>query len=272
MKRAMLKQVETGNKYGNMNTAKAFYPEDWTLEQRKEEFMKHRIAAAKDYGFDPKMMFMADQDKKDGSYKILDQEFISQYDDGWNASIPEDILIITNKTPNVVIGHPVADCPVVMMTDATKGVVAIGHCSAELIDKKMPMMIADALVDAYGSKDEDIYTFVSACAGPNWTYNQYPAWATDRKMWEAGITADENNIFHIDIKKVIANQLKERNIYGKANVIFSLADTIRDPRFYSNSASSPYGLNDATKAGRNFAGMFYKEEEIPSENKLYYYK
>ena len=46
-------------------------------------------------------------------------------------------MIITDSVPGVVIGHAVADCPVVMMVDEKRGVAAIGHCSAEMIDKKL---------------------------------------------------------------------------------------------------------------------------------------
>ena len=261
MRNGYIKYVETGNKFGNMNTAKAFYPEDFTAEDRKNAFLEHRIEASKEYGFDPRMLFMALQKNKDGSYFALNSDYINEYKDGWDADINEDILIITDKTPDVVIGHPVADCPVVMMTDVRNGVSAIGHCSGEMIDKKLPMMIADALVDYCGSHDDEIYTFVSACAGPNWTYDSFPKWATDTEMWKDGIYQGEDGLFHINLRKVIAKQLQERNVYGFPNTYFNNVDTITDPRFYSNAAASPYGLNQPEKAGRNFAGVFYSTKK-----------
>ena len=259
MRNGYIRYVETGNRFGNMNTAKEFYPEDYTPEQRMKEFIDHKVEASIAYGFDPAMLFMALQQNKNGSYKVIDQEYVNQYKDGWDADIAEDILIITDKTPGVVIGHPVADCPVVMMSDVRNGVSAIGHCSGEMIDKKLPMMIADALLDAVGSRDEDIYTFVSACAGPNWTYDSFPKWATDEEMWKDGIYQGEDGLFHINLRKVIAKQLSLRHIYEYPNVYFNKTDTITNPRFYSNAAASPYGLNKPEKAGRNFAGLFYKE-------------
>lgn len=248
--------VDTGNKYGNMNSAKKFYPEDWTPEQRAREFLKHRIAVGNDYGFDGHKMFMADQEHKTGTYFEITNDYVGANPNGW-TDIPQDILIITEKTPGIVIGHPVADCPVVMMTDVKKGVTAIGHCSAELIDKKMPMMVADALLSAYHSRDEDIITYVSSCASDSWTYNNYPSWAKDARTWEGGIYTDDNNIFHIDLRKVIAKQLQERNI---SNVNFNMNDTITNENYFSNFAASPYGLNDPSKEGRNFDGIFYPEE------------
>lgn len=141
------------------------------------------------------------------------------------------------------------------MEDVKQNVCAMAHCSGELIDMKLPMMVADALLDAYASNDEDIVAYVSACAGPNWTYNTYPNWATDKKVWTRAITQDDNGIFHIDLRKALKDQLLERNI---RRAHFNLHDTITNPNYYSNNAARPYGLNDPTKYGRNFTGAFYK--------------
>ena len=243
--------IETGKLYGNMNTAKAFYPEDYTPEQRKEAFMNARMALGKDYGFDGHKFFMADQVDKRGTWFEIDNDYVEANPNGW-TDIRQDILIVTSKTPGVVIGHPVADCPVVMAYDKKNDVLAIGHCSAELVDKKMPMLVADALYDSYRTRDEDIATYVSACAGNSWTYDKYPAWAKDNKIWEEAITKDEDEIFHIDLKKAILKQLKERNI---EDIIVSPIDTITDPDFYSNSAAFN---GKELKKGRNFAGGFFK--------------
>lgn len=250
-----VKIVETGNRFGNMNTAARFFPEGLSAEERQALFLNSRISAGKHFGFDGHKVFMADQIDKCGSYFKITDEYVRENPNGW-SDIREDILLITDEVPSVVIGHPVADCPVVMMEDPIKGVAAIAHCSAEMIDRKLPMMVADALVDAYGSRDEDIVTYVSACAGDGWTYNGFPKWATDEEMWKDGIVADENGIFHIDLRKVIAKQLEMRNI-DLENVEFNMDDTITNPNYYSNNASSPYGGNDQSKAGRNFAGLFY---------------
>ena len=248
----MLKIIETGNKFGTMNTGTM--PKELTKEEKRARFMEHRMACGEEYGFDGHKMFMADQKDKTGTYFKITEDYVEANPNGW-TDINEDILIVTDKVPGVVIGHPVADCPVVIMQDVKQNVCAIAHCSAELVDKKMPMMVADALLDAYESCDEDIITYVSACAGPSWTYNTYPNWATDKKMWEKGIEEDENGIFHINLRKVIKEQLKARNM---SRVSFNMDDTITNPNYYSNSAASPYGLNDPSKFGRNFAGAFYK--------------
>lgn len=260
-----VKIIETGNRFGNMNAAKAFYPDGYTQEERLKDFLNRRMLVGKMYGFDGHKMFMAIQETKTGTYFEITKDYVGANPNGW-SDILEDILIITDKTPGVVIGHPVADCPVVMMSDPKKGVSAIAHCSAELIDKKMPMMVADALMQAYGSKDEDIIAYVSACAGPNWTYDTYPKWVTDKEMWKSGIEADKNGIFHINIRKVMLEQLKDRNI-SLENITFNSDDTITHSGYYSNSASSPYGLNDPIKKGRNFAGLFYEDSEFSQNNK-----
>ena len=237
-----VKIVETGKKFGNMNANKAFYPEGLSREEVKEIFMKNREAAGEHFGFDGHKMFMADQNHKSGTYFEISRDYVEANPNGW-TDIPEDILIITDKVPGVVIGHPVADCPVIMMSDVVQGVTAIAHCSAELIDKRMPMMIADALVDAYSSKDEDIVAYVGAL---------------DEKMWEKGIYMGEDNLFHIDMKRVIALQMRERNIN---NVSYSSYNTITNPNFYSNSLARV----NPDKAGRHFSGAFYEEEKGKSK-------
>lgn len=253
----MIKQLqifETGNFFGNMNMNKAFYPENYSDENIKNDFLNRRIKLGNDYKFDGHKMFMADQKDKRGTWFEIDEDYVKANPNGW-SDINQDILIVTEKTPGVVIGHPVADCPVVMMVDKEKGIAAIGHCSAELVDMKMPMLVADALYDSYRSKDEDIYAYVSACAGNGWTYDKYPAWAKNNEIWNDFIIEDENGLYHIDLKKAIAKQLVERNIN---DVSICNIDTITDPRFYSNSAA----CYNKDKAGRNFAGAFFTDQKV----------
>lgn len=270
-----LKIIDVGNQFGTMNTSSIslsnlsgldkFYlyavfgvlvDHDSKLnsEIRQIIFERHRRAMADHYGFDASKIFIADQKNKDGSSFEITREFVEANPDGLMASIPEDILITTDKVPGVVIGHPVADCPVVMAADLSKGAVAIAHCSAELIDKKMPMMVVDALQRAYDSKDDDIVAYISACAGSDWSYDTYPRWATDRKLWDGAII-EENGVFKIDMRKVIENELLERNIH---TMKFNMDNTRTNPNYYSNSMASPNGGNDPTKSGRNFAGVFFK--------------
>ena len=226
-----------------------------TSADKREIFIEHRKAMAKDYGFDWHKMFMADQVNKNGSYFEITEDYVEANPNGW-SDIPEDILLVSHKTPGVVIGHPVADCPVVMMEDKKNGVVAVGHCSAELIDKKLPMMIADALLDAYGTKDEDISIYVGACAGEDWTYDCYPKWAQDNELWKYAIV-EENGIFKIDMRKAIRKQFNERNIGKDDLCVFNLENTRTNQHYYSNSVAR----ENAEKFGRHFDGAFYQSEK-----------
>ena len=243
--------LETGSHYGNMNTARAFYPDDYTPQDKWSEFLQRRIKVGKDFGFDGRKMFMADQEHRRGSWFMIDQDYVEAHPEGW-SDIPEDILIVTHKTPGVVIGHPVADCPVVMAFALQNKVTAIGHCSADLVDIKMPMLIVDALQDVSHCSDEDIKIYVSACAGKSWTYDKYPAWAKDDEVWADVITLGEDGLYHIDLKKAVLKQLRKRNV---GDIIVSPVDTITDSGFYSNSAAR---LGNSEKKGRNFAGAFFR--------------
>lgn len=225
----------------------------FTKDDKQQIFANHRKAFAEANGFDWHKMFMADQVNKNGSYFEITNEYVEANPNGW-TDIPEDILIITDKVPGVAIGHPVADCPVIIIEDIKQGVTAIAHCSAELIDKKMPMMIADALNNAYGTKDEDIHVHVGACAGSNWTYDKWPNWANDKKLWKNSLAIMEiNGEFKIDSKNAIDVQLEERGIGNHKTYDFS--DTIVDREYYSNSAAR----NNPDKQGRQFNGAIYQK-------------
>lgn len=234
-----------------------------TKYDKKYIFANHRKAFAEAEGFDYHKMFMADQEKKDGSYFEITRDYVEANPNGW-TDIPEDILIISHKVPDVAIGHPVADCPVIMMEDMKNKVAAIAHCSAELIDKKMPMMIADALNRAYGTKDEDISIVVGPCAGENWTYDSWPRWASDESFWKkTGAIVEENGEFKIDIRRAIADQFRERNIGLNGLTEFDMTNTKTDARYYSNSEVR----NNPLKLGRQFNGAIYQTEKAKTLTK-----
>ena len=88
---------------------------------------------------------------KDGSYALLTKEMVDAYEDGWDLTIKADILMIKNDLPKVVIGYPVADCPLMIAVDSKNGVTATAHCSAEFIDFKLPKRTIDVLKSVYNS-------------------------------------------------------------------------------------------------------------------------
>lgn len=276
MKNIQLKYLDSKNIFGTMNSGtinlrnitdddklmlmykndlKPSELEEYQLTKSDKNmiFANHRRAFAEANGFDWHKMFMADQVNKNGSYFEITREYVENNPNGW-TDIPEDILIITDEVPGVAIGHPVADCPVIIMEDVKNKVTAIAHCSAELIDKRMPMMIADALNSAYNTRDEDIKVRVSSCAGPTWTYDKWPGFANDKTIWEDTCAITEwDNEFKINIRAAIAGQLIERGI-GQ-NVSYDFADTIIDKEYYSNSASR----SNPDKYGRQFTGAIYQK-------------
>ena len=277
----MVKIVESQKDFGNMNSALIRFSnlteedkkmlsevhnidirdlENYDLtKDKKGIFMLHRKNMGEAMGFDGRRMFMADQQNKDGSSFELSRDYVEANPNGW-TDIPEDILVVTKNVPRVVIGHPVADCPVVIMTDRKKGISALGHCSAQMIDMKLPMMIAEVLRSKYDSKTDDIMTYISACAGPSWTYDRFPKWATDMKVWEKCIVLGDDGLFHINLRPAILEQVISMGL-NKENINFNMDDTITDPNYFSNSAANPAGLNDSSKYGRHFAGVFFTGED-----------
>lgn len=254
-----LRIIDEGKKYGTFSLASKFYSRELSLEERKLLQLKRRMAMGNDYGFDGHCIFMADQEKLDGSYFEITEDYVKNNPFGW-TDIKEDILVITDKVPGVVIGHPVADCPVVMMSDPVNQVSAICHCGALMIDKKLPIMISEVLQDKYFSKIENIETYVSSCCGIDYTYNNYPGWANDKDLWKNGIEYVDGK-FRINLRKVLIEEFKQAKI-DLEKVCFSKIDTINNPNYYSNFASNESGLNDSSKFGRNFAGLFYEEDSL----------
>ncbi len=233
-----------------------------TKEDKASIFREHRKAFGAAEGFDWHKMFMADQvdfsraikngENHQATYFEITDDYVKANPNGW-TDINEDILIITDKVPGVVAGQPVADCPVVMMSDLKQGITAIGHCSAEFIDRKLPMMIADALTEGYGSKEEDIRIFVGACAGEDWPYDKIPPFAKDMQLWKDCIV-DDHGIFRIDIRKALRKQFAERGLESN-NTLFDLANTRTNPLYYSRSLEA----QKPEKYGRHYEGMFYEE-------------
>lgn len=248
--------LDVGNKFGTMNTAASFYPMKMSLEKRQASFLKKRKKLAKENDYDYKKFFMASQTLKDGSYCVLTDELISRYDDGWLLDIPEDILIITRNTPGVVVGHPIADCPVIIMNDKSRGVTAVGHCSAEMVDNLLPINIFLALEKEFGTTRSDVKVYVSSCISDKWEYDSFPSFAKNKEVWLGAIsevhTMDKDTYYNIDIRKAIFKQLLSIGIKPK-DIYWNMDDTLTDTNYYSNSGARI----DPKKKGRNFAGAYY---------------
>lgn len=245
-----LYRLQTYIKDGCMTTNSCYYPDGMTFDQIREDFLSRRLVLGKDLGFNGRLMYFAAQRTKTGSYKIIDEEFIRKNPNGW-VDIKEDILVMSDKTPRVVIGHSVADCPVVILHDRAKNVVAVSHCSPEMTNMGLPKYMVEALRDAYNSKVSDMFAYISACAGPNWDFDKYPQWATNRLIWSDNIT-QRNNKYCIDIKEAITKQLDAK---GVSLIMSSSHDTIGDSKLYSNCAASK-GIQ--YKKGLHFAGAYFK--------------
>ena len=253
--------LDVGNKYGTMNTTARFYPMKMTLEDRQVSFLKKRMKLGQINDFYYKKFFMADQTTKDGSYCVLTPELIADKEDGWLRDIPEDILIITKDTPGVVIGHPIADCPVIIMNDKKHGATALGHCSAEMVDIGLPIHIFSALEKEFGTTSSDVKVYISSCISDKWEYDCYPKFATNKDVWTGAIsevhTLDKGIHYNIDIRKAVLKQLLSVGI-RYSDMYWNMDDTLTDSNYYSNSGSRI----DPSKKGRNFAGAYYPLREI----------
>ena len=251
-----LRILETGNKYGCMNTKVSCYKEGMSKKEIRAEFLEHRKMAAEDnkYAFDPYKFYMPSQDGK-GKAVELTKEMVEAYEDGWDLDIPGDILVITNKIPGVVAGFPVADCPVVIASDLKNGVTATAHCSAAMIDNYLPKMTIESLQSEYDSKLEDIYVYIGAHAGSSWTYDKWPNWAKENFWEETGAITEENGLYRINLRKALLSQLHPEKF---ETFIVNTTDTRTNPNYYSNSVYNN-GEGPKEKDGRHFEGAYYQK-------------
>lgn len=237
-----------------------------TPDDKRRVFAAHRQQVGEYYGFDGRKMFMADQKNLDGSVFEITRDYVEANPNGW-TDIPEDILKIRENLPGVALGHPVADCPVVIAEDKTRGITTVAHCGGEMIDKKLPMMAVEALYRE-GSKPEDVHVYVGAKAGPNWTYtNNTPVWAKDEQLWSEAITPGQQqtangsiDVYHIDLQKALDKEFSAVGLH-QGQVIYDPHDTITDSNYYSNSEARV----NPEKFGRQFVGAFYQEDNQKDE-------
>lgn len=257
--KSRIKIFESGIDDRIMSRNPKFYKHGIKQEEIDQIFLQTRLALGKKYDFDGKKIFQANQKNEvnkvnypDGKYIVLGEENM-QKDDYWYENLPADILIISSKYPNIVVGNQMADCPILIAEDRYLGVTALSHCGVSYIDRKLPIQTIKALQEAYHSNLSDIYTHITSCASKeSYVYDCYPKWATDKDVWEGFIIEEDGN-YHIDMLNAIIKQLTE---IGIRNITCSKEDTVTNPKFYSNCARAKGVL---TKKGQNFVGFYYKK-------------
>ena len=252
---ANLRIIDIDNKYGTMTTNALFFEDELSYDARKAIFLERRKMAAKDNkeAFDPYKFYIPKQDGKGQAVEIT-KEMVESYKDGWDLDIEADILITTDKVPGVVTGFPVADCPVIVASDLKNGITATAHCSAKMINNYLPIKTVEALQSMYNSKKEDIFIYVGAHAGKDWTYDRYPDFVTENFWRKTGaVSKVKDDDFRINMDKALLYQL---NPDEYETYIINTDNTITNSNYYSNHA---YTKGNKEKKGRNFVGAYYQK-------------
>lgn len=263
MKKYQLIIFETNRNDGCMSLAKKFYPENYTEQDRRNELSKVKDKIGKKYNFNGKNITQPQQkdvekniEYPDGTYIKIQKENLLQ-EDHWYEKLPCDILLIDSQNPNIVIGHRMADCPIVIAEDKKKQVAAVSHCGAKQINREVPRWTVAALKKEINSKPEDIHIYIGSCIKKeNYQYDRYPAWATNQEVWKECIT-NKGDIYYIDLIKAIKKQLAKEKIKIE-NIKESPIDTYTNKDYYSHTEE----VRDKTKdIGQNFVGCFYQSIE-----------
>ncbi len=248
---------ETNKLDGKMSKNPKFYPKDVSEEERFERFHQDRLNLGKKFGIDGNHIFrgrqkgLSDVDYPDGKYILLNETHMTKEDYFWE-DLPTDILILSEEYPNIIVGNPQADCPVIICEDRNKGYTALAHCGALYVDRKLPVDTIKALEDCCKSNLDDIYVYVGSCVHKeSYIYDKYPLWAKNKEVWKDNIEEKEGN-YYIDLVGAIKNQLEE---YGIKHIEISPINTATDPNYYSHTEEVAGRQKDG---GQNFVGFYYK--------------
>lgn len=256
--KSQIEIFETGIKDGIMSKNKKFYKENLTQEEINKIFLETRLKFAKKYNLNGLHIFQALQktplnklNYPDGKYIVISEENMTK-DDYWSEELPADILIISNKYKNIIVGNQMSDCPILIAEDRRLGVTAIAHCGASYINRNLPIQTIMALENEYHSNLNDIYVYIGSCIKTeSYVYDSYPSWATNKEVWKDCIKK-EQSIYKIDLVKAIKKQLKS---IGISHIKASKIDTFKDKNYYSHLAEYN-GIKE--KSGQNFVGFYYK--------------
>lgn len=256
--KSQIEIFETGIKDGIMSKNKKFYKENLTQEEINKIFLETRLKFAKKYNLNGLHIFQALQktplnklNYPDGKYIVISEENMAK-EDYWSEELPADILIISNKYKNIIVGNQMSDCPILIAEDRRLGVTALAHCGASYINRNLPIQTIMALENEYHSNLNDIYVYIGSCIKTeSYVYDSYPSWATNKEVWKDCIKK-EQSIYKIDLVKAIKKQLKS---IGISHIKVSKIDTFKDKNYYSHLAEYN-GIKE--KSGQNFVGFYYK--------------
>lgn len=256
--KSQIEIFETGIKDGIMSRNKKFYKENLTQEEINKIFLETRLNFAKKYNLNGLHIFQALQKTQlnklnypDGKYIVISEENMTK-DDYWSEELPADILIISNKYKQIIVGNQMSDCPILIAEDRRLGVTALAHCGASYINRNLPIQTIMALENEYHSNPNDIYAYIGSCIKKeSYVYDSYPTWATNKEVWKDCIKK-EQAIYKIDLVKAIKKQLKS---IGISHIKVSKIDTFKDKNYYSHLAEYN-GIKE--KSGQNFVGFYYK--------------
>ena len=218
--KSQIEIFETGIKDGIMSKNKKFYKENLTQEEINKIFLETRLKFAKKYNLNGLHIFQALQKTQlnklnypDGKYIVISEENMTK-EDYWSEELPADILIISNKYKNIIVGNQMSDCPILIAEDRRLGVTALAHCGASYINRNLPIQTIMALENEYHSNLNDIYVYIGSCIKTeSYVYDSYPSWATNKEVWKDCIKK-EQSLYKIDLVKE-GDYVKEGQVIAK---------------------------------------------------------
>ena len=275
----------TNRAYGNMNAAKAFYPEGMSAEERSAAARANRSKIAEEVGFDLNRLFMTDQPKAPemgGSCYTVTKEDLENWKDLYAYGVTAHTAKITPDTPGVAIGFNLSGgANIVAMNTKTMEATST-FCKVQNIDARIPETIASAT----GGNPEDIIVVTSPFEHITPKYNEdknwRPGWHKDNGVWDDAYYVDpDTNIIYYNQLKALKNQLlasgiKEQNIIwgedsyyktdSNGNFVYPssqralMVPNLKHPGEFLIDPETGNYLNDTSQDGRFMQGVVLLEE------------
>ncbi|MBX3045029.1 MAG: peptidoglycan editing factor PgeF [Candidatus Kapabacteria bacterium] len=199
----------------------SYFPYGFTISQAqiagREEVLRNRNLLAEELGIKSNLMIFQKQVHGDVIRKV------SKGDDN-NAET--DGMITTEK--GVILNISIADCAGVLIWDSVNDIICGIHSGWKGTSLNIVGKGIQKLIDEFESKSENLYVYISPCAGGN----AYEVGEEVAKFFPRSIKLKSRNKYLFDNKNEILHQLLDMKI-PIANIEISDICTISDENFHS---------------------------------------
>ena len=157
--------------------------------------------------------------------------------ESWTEGIPNTDAMITDS-PEVALMVLVADCAAVFLYDPVKEGIGIAHGSWRGTVRQVVPKTVKKMLDAFGSKPEDIQAGISPSIGPCCYRVEEDVLSALRELypsqWERYIAHQTDGSIHFNLWETLRGQLIETGIQEKKTEVAGICTACHTDLFYSH--------------------------------------